>query len=91
VALIFRNIDTFFTAGQLAVWAGKDDPLLNERLAKLLVQTVQNLNELDDVGLEIANRFLLELSGLPKPRNPDRVFWREWWGKQKGAQPDQGE
>ncbi|MBI4583492.1 MAG: hypothetical protein HY717_05675 [Planctomycetes bacterium] len=88
VALFFKDIDTFFIAGQLAVWAGKDDPILNERLAKLLVQ---NLNLLDDFGFEIANRFLLEVSGLSKPKNPDRIFWREWWGKHRGALPDEGE
>ena len=90
VALILRDIDTFFTAGQLAVWAAEEDEELKERLVKLLVGS---LPQLDDYGFAIARRFLRQLSGLSGPElaKADRAFWKEWYEKERERSKAKGD
>ena len=52
VSVFFRRIQKFFAAGQLAVWAGEDDPVLNDRLIRLLVSSLEKLERFRIPGRE---------------------------------------
>lgn len=83
VAILFRDIHGFFTAGQLSVWASENDPVLSDRLVEKLVES---LPRLDPFGFQIANRFLLHVTGVPRERAKDREFWEEWLREQRSVE-----
>jgi len=80
-SLILRDLHSFFTAGSLAVWAGENDPLLRERLIKVLVKS---LSELDPVGIRMADALLEKARGKRRKgmnESPDEIadYWIKWW------------
>lgn len=75
VAILLRNIHSFFIAGQLAVWASEDDGKMTDQLVEKLVAS---LPRLDDFGFKIANRFLISATGVSKSRATSKEFWLEW-------------
>lgn len=75
VALFFRQIQRFFCAGQLAIWAAEDDPVLRERLVRVLVGS---LSRLDRIGFPIANHLLLQATGVDRKVAVGREFWQKW-------------
>ncbi len=82
MALIFRNIGAFFAAGQLAAWAAEEDPEMADRLVRVLVAA---LDELDAVGFEIADGLLRQTSGVSARTKTDPDFWRDWLRGRPGA------
>jgi len=84
-ALFFGKLEPFFTGGQLAVWAGEEDPYLNEKVVETLIG---NLAELDAGRKAIAGRLLNQATGQTLAPEPAR--WREWWGKMTGGEPEAG-
>jgi hypothetical protein len=85
VSIFFRRIQKFFTAGQLAVWAAQDDPVLNDRLTRTLVEC---LPKLEGVGLTVANYLLLQATGVPRSQVSGPEFWKEWLERQGEASID---
>lgn len=85
VALFFRRIEKFFTAGQLAVWAAQDDPVLNDKLTRLLIQSLTKLNSF---GFTIANNLLLQTTGVRRARVDGPEFWKEWLEEQGDSKID---
>ena len=84
-ALFFGKLEPFFTGGQLAVWAGEENPYLNEKVVETLIG---NLAELDAGRKAIAGRLLNQATGQTLAPEPAR--WREWWGKMTGGEPEAG-
>jgi hypothetical protein len=82
-ALFFGKLEPFFTGGQLAVWAGEEDPYLNEKLIETLIG---NLAELDRGRKEIAGRLLNQATGQTLAPEPDP--WKEWWTKMTGGRAE---
>jgi hypothetical protein len=79
-ALFFGKLEPFFVGGQLAVWAGEEDPYFNEKLIETLIG---NLGELDADRKTMAGRFLNQATGQTLPPDPER--WKEWWAKMTGS------
>jgi hypothetical protein len=74
--LFFKDSETIFVGGQLAVWAGEEDAYYNEDLVKTLVES---LDDLDPVGQKLADRFLSQATGRRQGSEP--AAWKEWWRK----------
>ena len=85
MALFFRRIEKFFTAGQRAVWAAQDDPVLNDKLTRLLIQSLTKLNSF---GFTIANNLLLQTTGVRRARVDGPEFWKEWLEEQGDSKID---
>jgi hypothetical protein len=84
-AIFFRDIHAFFIGGQLAVWSAEDDALLNEKLIRTLVGS---LEELDATGIGIADVLLEEASGSKRDRrlkSPAEIaeHWRRWFAERR--------
>ncbi|MGH9361155.1 MAG: hypothetical protein ACRD2T_04505, partial [Thermoanaerobaculia bacterium] len=84
-AIFLQDLNGYFTGGQLAVWAGESDPLLHERLLRLLVES---LGDLDDTGVQVADFLLGEASGARRERPlAGRAaiveHWQKWWAERK--------
>jgi hypothetical protein len=92
-ALFFHDLQAFFTGGQLSVWAAEDDPLLNEKLLRVLVES---LAELDEVGTGVADSLLVRASGRKhdvRATTPTdvRQDWQHWWQARKRGEAEAGE
>ena len=72
-ALFFGQLESFLVAGQLGVWAGKSDAVLNEKVVEVLVE---NLDELDAVRSKLALGFLREATGKGYRQKEE---WKKWW------------
>ena len=69
-ALFFGKLEPFFVGGQLAVWAGEEDPYFNEKLVETLIG---NLGELNAERKTMAGRFLNQATGQTLPPDPARA------------------
>jgi tetratricopeptide (TPR) repeat protein len=84
-ALFFQDINSFFTGGQLAVWAAEDDPILNAKLLRILAESLDELNE---TGLQVADALLEAASGVRRDRKLSSAaaianHWRRWWEERR--------
>lgn len=72
-ALFFGRHELLLVAGWISVWAGEDDPYVNEKLVALLIK---NLDALDSHGQRLAQRFLAAATGkgYEQPKQ-----WKKWW------------
>jgi hypothetical protein len=89
MALLLKDFPGFFVSGQLAVWASLEDPLLKERLLELLGRSLEYV---DAVGLNLADHFLSEATGIESaPRGAGaREFWEEWLASKAQTAPAGG-
>jgi hypothetical protein len=89
-ALFFRDLHGLFTAGHLAVWACEDEPLLNEKLLRLLIDA---LKDLDGTGVRVADSILCLAGGFRRepreaPAEAVTEFWRRWWSERKAREKE---
>ena len=78
-SILVRDLRAFFVGGQLAVWAAENDPSLNERIQKTLIEA---LDDLDDTGLSVADHLLRQSTGAaagPQGTGAVRERWKSWW------------
>lgn len=75
-SLFFMRLESIFVGGQLAVWAGEEDPYFNESLVRTLIES---LEELDPPARRLADRFLMQATGRDEKGDP--AGWKAWWGK----------
>lgn len=78
-ALLFGKLEPLFVGGQLAVWAGEEDPYLNEKVIETILSS---LEELDAARLQVASRLLQQATGQEFGPHPSR--WQAWWAKAHG-------
>lgn len=76
LAVLLNKTESFFVGGQLAVWAAEDDAHFNE---KLLITLLDSVDDLDPPRLQVAARFLAEITG--EDFGADVGKWKAWWGK----------
>jgi hypothetical protein len=74
-ALYFGKDEAFFIGGQLSIWAGESDPILNEELVETLVGS---LGDLDPPRLRLAMKFLAQATGKGYV---EAAEWRDWWAR----------
>ena len=82
-ALFFGQTESFLVGGQLSVWAGKTDPILNEKLVEVLVD---HLDELDEVRGKLAQIFLREATGKGYK---EVEKWQKWWARYRDAKVEE--
>ena len=83
-ALFFGKVEPLFVAGQICVWAGEEDPYLNEQLVEVIVGS---LDDLDPTRSRLAIQFLVDATGQQLGDDGER--WKAWWSKLK-AERKQG-
>ena len=74
-ARILEDFDKFFVAGQLAVWGAEGDAEMTDRVVRVLVGS---LEDLDGTGYRVADDLLKQATGVSKKKVTDRDFWNEW-------------
>ena len=74
-ARILEDFDKFFIAGQLAVWGAEGDAEMTDRVVRVLVAS---LEDLDGTGYRVADGLLKQATGVSEKKVTDRDFWHEW-------------
>ena len=82
-SIVLGGSEEFLVGGQLSVWAGRRDPVINEKLVEALIE---HLDALDTKRRRLAGVFLAEATGK---RYRSVADWRQWWAQRRpGAAPD---
>ncbi|MBN1443918.1 MAG: hypothetical protein JXA90_14505 [Planctomycetes bacterium] len=78
-ALVFDQAEDFLIGGQLSVWAGEKDPILNEKLVEILMDHVEDL---DATRQRLALIFLRDATGRSFKEVSE---WKSWWTQLREA------
>jgi len=83
-ALVFGRGEAFLVGGQLSVWAGEKDAVLNGALVEVLMDS---LEDLDATRLGLALSFLRQATGRAF-KEPEE--WKEWWEEEREGERARG-